>query len=108
MVASCGTSLTETQVKLLARFTRRVVVNYDPDTAGQAATERSLSLLLEQDCDVRVLALPGGKDPDNFIRGEGAAAYRKLLEAAPAYLEYLIGRAQQMGVAHASRKSCAR
>ena len=66
VVASCGTSLTESQVKLLSRFTRRVIVNYDPDTAGQAATERSLTILLEQNCDVRVLALPGGKDPDTF------------------------------------------
>jgi len=51
-----------TAVKLLNRFTRRIVVNYDPDTAGQAATERSLSILLEQGSEVRVLALPGGKD----------------------------------------------
>jgi DNA primase len=104
VVASCGTSLTETQVKLLSRFTRRVIVNYDPDAAGQAATERSLSILLEHNCDVRVLALPGGKDPDTFIRTEGAAAYRKLLESAPPYLDYLIGRARQLGVASAEQK----
>jgi DNA primase len=104
VVASCGTSLTETQVKLISRFTRRIIVNYDPDTAGQAATERSLSILLEHNCDVRVLALPGGKDPDTFIRTEGAAAYRKLLESAPAYLDYLIGRARQLGVATAEQK----
>ena len=60
VVASCGTSLAEPQTKLLSRFTRRIVVNYDPDTAGQAATERSLVLLLEKEFDVRVLALPGG------------------------------------------------
>jgi DNA primase len=104
VVASCGTSLTETQVKLLTRFTRRVIVNYDPDTAGQAATERSLAILLEQNCDVRVLALPGGKDPDSFIRDEGAPAYRKLLEAAPSYLDYLIGRARRLGIATAEEK----
>lgn len=104
VVASCGTSLTEPQVKLLSRFTRRIIVNYDPDTAGQAATERSLSILLEHNCDVRVLALPGGKDPDTFIRTEGAAAYRKLLEDAPAYLDYLIGRAHRLGVASAEQK----
>jgi DNA primase len=104
VVASCGTSLTEAQVKLLSRFTRRVVVNYDPDTAGQAATERSLAILLEHNCDVLVLALPGGKDPDTFIRTEGAGAYRKLLESAPAYLDYLIGRARQLGVANAEQK----
>ncbi len=58
VVASCGTSLAEPQIKLLGRFTKRVVVNYDPDTAGQAATERSIALLLEHDFEVRVLALP--------------------------------------------------
>lgn len=104
VIASCGTSLTETQVKLLSRFTRRVIVNYDPDTAGQAATERSLAILLEQNCDARVLALPGGKDPDSFIRSEGAAAYTKLLQAAPPYLDYLIGRAQRLGIATAEEK----
>jgi DNA primase len=104
VIASCGTSLTETQVKLLSRFTRRVIVNYDPDTAGQAATERSLAILLEQNCDARVLALPGGKDPDSFLRSEGSAAYTKLLQVAPPYLDYLIGRAQTLGIATAEEK----
>src|SRR5712664_2204528 len=100
VVASCGTSLAESQVKLLARFTRRVVVNYDPDAAGQTATERSLVLLLEQDFEVRVLALPpvGNKkaDPDLFIREKGAEEYLKLLKEAPPYVDYLIARARQM------------
>ena len=104
VVASCGTSLTETQVKLLARFTRRVVVNYDPDTAGQAATERSLTILLERGAHVRVLALPGGRDPDSFIKAEGAAAYSKLLGEAPEYVDYLISRARQMDLATAEGK----
>jgi DNA primase len=100
VVASCGTSLAEPQIKLLRRFTKRVVVNYDPDTAGQAATERSLALLLEQDFDVRVLALPaiGDKkaDPDLFIQEKGADGYLKLLKEAPTYVDYLIGRARHM------------
>ena len=96
VVASCGTSLAEPQIKLLARFTHRVVVNYDPDTAGQVATERSLTLLLEKEFDVRVLALPGGADPDKFLKEQGAEAYRKLLAQAPPYLDYLIGRARKM------------
>ncbi|MGA7226395.1 MAG: DNA primase [Candidatus Acidiferrales bacterium] len=96
VVASCGTSLAESQTKLLARFTRRIVVNYDPDTAGQAATERSLTLLLEKEFDVRVLALPGGADPDKFIKEQGVEAYKKLLVQAPPYLDYLISRARQM------------
>ena len=80
------------QIKLLGRFTQRVVVNYDPDTAGQVATERSLTLLLEKEFDVRVLALPGGADPDKFLKEQGAEAYRKLLGEAPPYLDYLIGK----------------
>ncbi|MGA7796604.1 MAG: DNA primase [Candidatus Acidiferrales bacterium] len=104
VVASCGTSLTEPQVKLLSRFTRRIIVNYDPDTAGQAATERSLTILLEQGAEVRVLALPGGKDPDSFIRSEGAAAYTKLLKEAPPYVDYLISRARKMDMSTAEEK----
>ena len=104
VVASCGTSLTEPQIRLLARFTRRVVVNYDADTAGQAATERSLTLLLSEGFDVRVLALPGGADPDQFVREQGAEAYQKLLAEAPAFLDYLIRRAHAGDLASAEGK----
>jgi DNA primase len=109
VVASCGTSLAEPQIKLLSRFTKRVIVNYDPDTAGQIATERSISLLLENDFEVRVLALPamnltradGTKyskhaDPDLYIREMGIEAYTKLLKDAPPYVDYLIERARHM------------
>ena len=100
VVASCGTSLAEPQIKLLGRFTKRIIVNYDPDAAGQAATERSISLLLEQDFEVRVLALPpiGDKkaDPDLFVREKGADAYSKALKDSPPYVDYLISRARQM------------
>jgi len=108
VVASCGTSLAETQIKLLGRFTRRVIVNYDPDAAGQAAAERSIALLLEGDFEVRVLALPpvGDKkaDPDLFIREMGAEAYQKLLKEAPPYVDYLIARARQMDLTSAEGK----
>jgi DNA primase len=100
VVASCGTSLAEPQIRLLGRFTKRVIVNYDPDAAGQAATERSISLLLENDFEVKVLALPaiGDKkaDPDLFIREKGADAYIKALKEAPPYVDYLIERARKM------------
>ena len=100
VVASCGTALAESQIKLLGRFTKRVIVNYDPDTAGQAATERSLVALLEQDFEVRVLALPpvGDKkaDPDLYIREKGADAYLKQVRESPPYVDYLIRRASQM------------
>jgi DNA primase len=107
VIASCGTSLAEPQIKLLGRYTHRVVVNYDPDTAGQAATERSLTLLLEKEFDVRVLALPGGADPDKFLKEQGADAYKKLLAQAPAYLDYLIGRARRMDRSTAAGKVAA-
>jgi DNA primase len=107
VVASCGTALAEAQIKLLGRFTRRVVVNYDPDAAGQAATERSLMLLLEKEFDVRVLALPGGADPDKFLQKQGADAYRKLLSQAPSYLDYLIARARVMDQTTAEGKLAA-
>jgi DNA primase len=93
VVASCGTSLTEGQIRLLARYSRRVVVNYDPDSAGVAATERSLALLLEGGFEAKVLALPGGLDPDSFIRKQGDARYRELLARAPGYIDYLTDRA---------------
>jgi DNA primase len=108
VVASCGTSLAEPQIKLLGRFTKRVIVNYDPDAAGQAAAERSISLLLEQDFEVRVLALPpvGDKkaDPDLFIREKGSEAYIHALKNSPPYVDYLIGRARQMDLTTAEGK----
>jgi DNA primase len=109
VVASCGTALAETQIKLLGRFTRRVIVNYDPDTAGQAATERSLTALLEQDFEVRVLNLPSvgsqKADPDLFIREKGADAYREQLKNSPPYVDYLITRARQMDLTTGEGKS---
>lgn len=93
VVASCGTSLTESQVRLLGRYARRVVVNFDPDAAGVAATARSLELFQEESFEIRVLALPEGLDPDSFVHRHGAADYRKRLQAAPSYTDYLIDRA---------------
>lgn len=91
-VASLGTALTPVQVRLLARYADHVVVSYDGDAAGSAATVRSLDLLLERGLRVRVVDLPAGMDPDDFIRAEGAEAYRARLDAAPDYLEFLVQR----------------
>jgi len=93
VVASCGTSLTESQLRLLGRYSRRAMMNYDPDSAGVAATERSLAMLLEEGFEAKVLALPAGLDPDSFIRKQGAEPYRQRLAAAPSYLDYLTERA---------------
>jgi len=94
VVASCGTSLTPLQVKMLAPLAKTVVVNYDPDAAGSAATERSLGTLLEEDLQARVLALPAGLDPDDFIRQRGADAYRVQLASAPPFFTFLVDRAR--------------
>ncbi len=94
VVASCGTAFNELQAKLLARFTDRVVVNFDPDGAGSKATLQSLGLFLELGFKIRVLALPGGDDPDAFVRKQGGTAYSSLLEQAPAYFDYLLQKAR--------------
>jgi DNA primase len=94
VVASCGTSLTEKQVALMARYVPEVVMNYDPDAAGQNAMRRSIELLLAKDLRVRILKLPGGLDPDDFVRREGGDAYRRLLSGAPYFWQYLMSEAR--------------
>jgi len=95
-IASCGTSLTELQAKLLGRFSDRIVVNFDPDAAGAAATLRSLDIFLEQNFKIRVLALPGGDDPDSFIKRHGVEIYSALLDKAPSYFDYLLQKSRQV------------
>jgi DNA primase len=94
VIASSGTAFTEPQARLLARFSKKIVVNFDPDTAGAAAAERSLALLVAEDFEIRIVTLEQGYDPDLFIRRQGAAAYADVLKSAPKYFAYLIERAQ--------------
>ncbi len=96
VIASSGTAFTEPQAKLLARFSRKIVVNFDPDTAGAAAAERSLGLLVGEDFEIKVLTLEQGFDPDLFIRRKGTGAYGAALKAAPRYFDYLIDRARTL------------
>ena len=90
VVASLGTAFTPAQARLLARLTQRVLVAYDGDAAGAAATARSLDMLLEKGFEIRVIELPGGMDPDDFIRQEGAEAFGRKARQAPDYLQYLV------------------
>jgi len=94
VVASCGTSLTERQVALMGRYVSEVVMNYDPDAAGQNAMRRSIELLLAKKLSVRILKLPGGLDPDDFVRKEGGERYSRLLAAAPYFWQYLMAEAK--------------
>jgi DNA primase len=93
VVASCGTALTQKQVELMARYVPEIVMNYDPDTAGQNAMRRSIELLLARNLRVRILKLPGGLDPDDFVRQQGADTYKRLLGAAPYFWQYLMTEA---------------
>ena len=94
VIASSGTAFTELQAKLLGRFTKNVVVNFDPDTAGASATERTLGLLVEEDFQIKVLTLEAGFDPDLFIRRKGKPAYEEALRTSQKYFDYLIERAR--------------
>jgi len=88
-VATLGTGFTAGHVRLLKRFTESVVVNFDPDAAGRQAARRSIETLLEHGFEVKVVALPPGKDPDRFVRDEGAEAYQARVAGALPYVEYL-------------------
>ncbi len=94
VIASSGTAFTELQARLLARFTKNVVVNFDPDTAGAKATERTLGLLVEEEFQVKVLTLESGFDPDLFVRRKGKEAYAGALKNSQKYFDYLIERAR--------------
>jgi DNA primase len=94
VIASSGTAFTELQAKLLGRFSKNVVVNFDPDTAGAKATERTLGLLVEEEFTVKVLTLEQGFDPDLYIRRKGKEAYGEALKHSQKYFDYLIERAR--------------
>ena len=96
VLATSGTAFTEPQVRLLSRFTHRVVVNFDPDQAGANAAEKSIALLTEEGFEVKIVTLEGGLDPDRYLREHGLPAYMTALRAARRHSDYLIERAQQL------------
>ncbi len=102
VLATSGTAFTEMQVRLLGRFTKRVVVNFDPDTAGASAAEKSIALLTEEDFEIKVVTLEGGLDPDRYIREQGIDAYMAALRSAKRHADYLIDRARTLFPARTS------
>jgi DNA primase len=96
VIATSGTAFTEQQVAILRRHTSQVVVNFDPDTAGAGATEKSISLLTEEGFTIKIVTLDGGLDPDRYIRERGVEAYTAALRGARRQEDYLIERARQM------------
>ncbi len=91
VVASLGTALTPEQVRLVKRHTHNVVMLYDADKAGEAATLRGLELFLEEGVEVKVVRLEKGHDPDSFLRERGAGPFREALAAAKNLFEYKLG-----------------
>lgn len=92
VVASCGTALTPQQAQILRRFVSKVVLSFDPDAAGQGAAARSCDMLVAEGFQVNVAVLPGGDDPDVFIRKRGGRQYAAQLQQSKPYLEYLLDR----------------
>jgi DNA primase len=90
MVASLGTALTPEQAKLLGRFARKVVVNYDGDSAGVKAAKRAIETLLAEDFETKILVLPDNADPDEFIRTYGAEAYHERRGKALPHIQFVL------------------
>ncbi|MDU5108847.1 MAG: DNA primase [Clostridium sp.] len=93
VVASLGTALTENQARLLKRYADKVIISYDADVAGQTATMRGLEILKNAGFDVRVLSIPQGKDPDEYVRSNGKEAFIKLINDAEGLVDYRIKKA---------------
>ena len=89
-VASLGTALTVNQARLLKRYVSKVIISYDADLAGQTATLRGLEILRNAGFDVKVLTVPEGKDPDEFVRNNGKEAFLRLTKEALPLIEYKI------------------
>lgn len=87
-VASLGTALTEEQARMIARYTKKIIISYDADGAGQAAAQRAIDILKKADLQVNVLRIPGAKDPDEYIKEKGAEAFRRLIERSEGHNAY--------------------
>jgi DNA primase len=93
VIASLGTALTPEQGRLLGRFARKVVVNYDGDRAGVQAAKRAIETLLAEDIEIKVLVLPDGRDPDDFLRTYGSDEYNKIRGEAAPYVQFVLDQA---------------
>ena len=89
-VASLGTALTQSQAWILKKYAEEVIIAYDSDSAGQAATLRGLDILEKAGCNIRVLLIPDGKDPDEYIRNNGPEKFKNLVDRAISLLDYKI------------------
>lgn len=95
-VASLGTALTSSQAKLLKRFVDKIIISYDADAAGQNATLRGLDILKEQGLEVKVLTVPDGKDPDEYLKNHGREAFVNLIKDALPIVDYKLGKIEEI------------
>lgn len=96
VIATSGTAFTEHQVNLLRRHTSNVAVNFDPDTAGANAAEKSIALLTEEGFTIKIVTLDDGLDPDRYVREKGIQAYMDAIRRGKRQADYLIERARQL------------
>jgi len=94
VVATLGTALTDYQAKLLKRYADKIIISFDADIAGQNATLRGLEILKKEGFDIRVLKVPQGKDPDEYIKANGKDAFLKLIENALPLIDYRLKKAE--------------
>ena len=87
-VATLGTALTQEQARLMEKHTKQVIISYDSDEAGQAATRKAVRILSEVGLDVRILRMEGAKDPDEYIKNYGSDSFRRLLDASRTGFEF--------------------
>jgi DNA primase len=97
VVASSGTALTEDQLQLVGRYSKRLILLYDADSAGSDATTRGVDLALEQDFDVRVVRLPQGEDPDTYVRKVGGKEFREFISKSVSFIDFKAERYYQSG-----------
>ena len=95
VVAVLGTALTETHVKTLTRFTRKVIYLFDGDEAGQRAAKRAVQFIEQDDIDLRCVTLPDGMDPDDYVRAHGGESLRALLDASEPLLDFVFRRLEE-------------
>ncbi len=91
-VATLGTALTPEQARIIERYTKRVVINYDSDEAGQKAASRAIKILEDVGLDVRILKLEGAKDPDEFIKKFGADSFKDALSGSSSKFSYVASK----------------
>jgi DNA primase len=92
-VATLGTALTSEQARMLTKYTKKVILLYDSDDAGQKATDRAIQILGEVGLEVRILKLNGAKDPDEYIRKFGAERFKALLGESRTGFDFKVSRA---------------